>query len=321
MKERKNIGLVSIVIPIHNEQDNLEWHFELISRHFKTINQSFEIIYINDGSTDNSLNIIKKLETNNTKKVKFISLSRNFGKEAATSAGLFSSKGDVVVLMDGDGQHPIEIIDSFIDLWKQGNDIVVGVRTSNKSAGIVKNLGSRLFYKVLKFVSGKEVVTGTTDFRLLDKKVVNEFNKLTERNRVTRNLLDWLGFKRVEVPFTADKRHAGKATYTFRKLLKLAMNGFVSHSTRPLKLIALLGSIISIVSAFAGILLAFQKYVLNDPFGLSVTGSALLALFVTFMVGIVLVCQGLLALYLESVYYETQNRPLYIIAEKSSINS
>ncbi len=313
---------ISLVIPVFNEQDNLLWHKELIKKHFESLpDYEYEIIYVNDGSSDNSLNIIRDICADKKNKSHFLSLSRNFGKEAATTAGLSCAKGDAVILMDADGQHPINLIDSFISLWEEGNDIVVGVRKSNKGEGVVKKYGSILFYKMLRFISGREVVTGTTDFRLLDKRIVTEFNKLTERNRVTRNLLDWLGFTRVEVPFTADERHAGKATYTFRKLLKLAMNGFVSHSTRPLKLIALLGSIISFVSAFAGILLAVQKYVFSDPFGLSITGSALLALFVTFMVGIVLVCQGLLALYLESVYYETQNRPLYIIAEKSHINS
>ncbi|MDO8265889.1 MAG: glycosyltransferase family 2 protein [Candidatus Saccharibacteria bacterium] len=313
---------ISLVIPVFNEQDNLLWHKDLIIKHFDTLpDYDYEIIYVNDGSSDNSLNIIREICADKKNKSKFLSLSRNFGKEAATTAGILSANGDAVILMDADGQHPISLITSFIELWEKGYDIVVGVRKSNKGEGIVKKYGSLLFYRMLRFISGKEVVTGTTDFRLLDKKIVTEFNKLTERNRVTRNLLDWLGFNRVEVPFTAEERHAGKATYTFRKLLKLAMNGFVSHSTRPLKLIALLGSIISIVSAFAGVLLAIQKYVFNDPFGLSITGSALLALFVTFMVGIVLVCQGLLALYLESVYYETQNRPLYIVAEKSTKNS
>jgi len=318
---RNKIRIVSIVIPVYNEQANLEWHYKKIDSFFKSINQDFTITYVDDGSTDDSLKIIKEIQTKNPKNIKFISLSRNFGKEAATSAGLSMCDGDVAVIMDGDGQHPVELIEKFITHWESGYDMVVGVRSSNKGEGFIKKYGSKIFYKLLKFISGREVISGVTDFRLIDRKVVVEFNKLTERNRVTRNLLDWLGYKRIEVPFIADERHAGKATYTFRKLFKLAMNGFISHSTRPLKLIALLGLIISVVSAFSGILLTIQKYVFSDPFGLSVTGSALLALFVTFLVGIVLVCQGLLALYLESVYYETQNRPLYIIDEESPKNS
>lgn len=306
----------SLVIPIHNEQDNILWHFDIIKTYFDERSLNFEIIYVDDGSVDDSLNIIQKICSDNKDVVHYLSLSRNFGKEAATSAGIKNSTGDAVIVIDGDGQHPIELLDSFIELWNKGNDIVVGIRTSNKNEGILKKYGSRLFYKILKFIGGKDVIAGTTDFRLIDKKVVEEFNKLTERNRVTRNLIDWLGFKRAEVNFEANERHAGNAGYTFRKLFKLAINGIVSHSTRPLKLIALLGLIISALSAFMGVLLATQKYILGDPFGLSITGSALLALFVTFLVGIVLVCQGLLALYLESVYFETQNRPLYIVKDK-----
>ena len=310
-----NNRIISLVIPVHNEQDNLLWHHDKITNFLDSAEQPFEIIYVDDGSTDDSLSLLRKLQKNNPKTVHYLSLSRNFGKESATTAGLGVAKGDAVVVMDADGQHPIELVKTFIELWQAGSDVVIGVRTSNKNEGVVKKYGSKLFYATLKFIGGKEVVAGTTDFRLIDQTVVAEFNKFTERNRVTRNLVDWLGYKRVEVPFEAAERHAGTAAYSFRKLFKLAINGIVSHSTRPLKLIALLGLIISTLSAGLGIVLTIDKYGFGDPLGLSVTGSALLALFVSFLVGIVLVCQGLLALYLESVYYETQNRPLYVIKE------
>lgn len=306
---------LNIIIPAYNEQDNLAWQFGKIRDFFGSRDLAYKIIYVDDGSADNTLQVIKELHSKHPTIVRYISLSRNFGKEAATSAGLSAVDGDAAIIMDGDGQHPIELVDSFVELWQQGNDVVIGIRTSNVNEGFIKKYGSKLFYVVLKFIGGKDVVAGTTDFRLIDRKVIDEFNKLTERNRVTRNLIDWLGYKRAEVPFEAAERHAGTATYSFRKLIKLALDGIVSHSTRPLKLIALLGSFISAGSAILGIVLAVQKYVLGDPIGLSITGSALLALFVTFLVGVVLVCQGLLALYLESVYYEAQNRPLYVVKE------
>ena len=308
---------ISIIIPVFNEQDNLVWLHKKISSFFEQYKDKYHwhVVYVDDGSGDSSLQVIRHLKADQPKTVKYVTLSRNFGKEAATSAGLSVADADAVVIMDADGQHPIELVTTFINLWEQGNEVIVGVRTSNTNEGFLKRYGSKVFYKILQFIGGKNVVAGTTDFRLIDRKVVTAFNQLTERNRVTRNLIDWLGFHRVEVPFEANERHAGVAAYSFRKLLKLALDGIVSHSTRPLKLIALLGSIISTLSAVAGVVLAVQKYILGDPIGLSVTGSALLALFVTFLVGIVLVCQGLLALYLESVYYETQNRPLFIIKE------
>jgi glycosyltransferase involved in cell wall biosynthesis len=311
------LKVLSVVIPIHNEQDNIKWHYHKITTFFSKIDQKYEIIYVDDGSTDKSIELIKDIAKHDSSNIRYISLSRNFGKESATTAGLRMAKGDASVIMDGDGQHPVELVEKFIKLWGQGYDVVIGLRKSNSNEGFVKKYGSYFFYKILRIIGGNEVVEGSTDYRLIDKKVVDEFNKLTERNRVTRNLIDWLGYSRIEVPFDAEARHSGKASYSARKLFKLAVSGIISHSTRPLKIIALLGSIISLLSALAGILFGIQKYVLGDPMGLSITGSALLALFVTFMVGIVLVCQGLLALYLESVYYESQNRPLYVIKESN----
>ena len=315
--KQTNSKKISIIIPVYNEEENLEWHHEKINSFFESINQTFQIIYVNDGSTDSSLLVIKKIYAKNPKTVKYITLSRNFGKEAATSAGLSVADGDAVVIMDGDGQHPIELVTRFIELWKEGNEVVVGIRSGNTGEGFIKKYGSVLFYKTLQFIGGKSSVPGSTDFRLIDRKVVDEFNKLTERNRVTRNLIDWLGYKRTEVPFEAAERHAGTATYSFRKLFKLAIDGIVSHSTRPLKLIAVLGLLVSTISGLGGILITFQSYILGDPLNLSISGSALLAIFVTFLIGIVLVCQGLLALYIESVYYESQNRPLFVISETS----
>lgn len=305
---------LSIVIPVHNEQDNLQWHHKVISDYLGSLSYSFEVIYVDDGSTDTSADTLEELRKHDTH-TRVITLSRNFGKEAATSAGLTHAQGRAAVIMDADGQHPIEFVGKFIEKWEDGYEVVVGVRSKNEGEGAIKKYGSVLFYKLLRLLGGKDVTPGTTDFRLLDRKVVDQFTTLTERNRVTRNLIDWLGYKRIEIPFQAKARHAGKATYSTRKLFSLAINGIVSHSTRPLKIIALLGLIISIISAFSVVLLGAQKYLLGDPLGQLVTGSGILALFISFLVGIVLVCQGLLALYLESVYYEAQNRPLYIIRE------
>ncbi len=305
--------LISIVIPVYNEESNIAWFYsELKTQLIKKSSHNIEIIYVDDGSTDRSLDIIKDL-AKHSDTVRYVVLSRNFGKEAATSAGLAYASGDAVVIMDADGQHPIELVGEFIKLWHEGFEVIVGVRSGNIGEGFVKRYGSVLFYRLLRIIGGKSVTPGTTDFRLIDRKVVDQFIKLTERNRVTRDLIDWLGYRRAEIPFEANARHAGNATYSTRKLFSLAINGIVSHSTRPLKIIALIGSIISVLSGFLATLFLIQRYFLGDP--LNITGSALLALFVTFLVGIVLVCQGLLALYLESVYYEAQNRPLYVVRE------
>jgi len=308
--------LLSLIMPVHNESANIEWHHGKISEELKDLNFNFEIIYIDDGSTDSSLNTIKKVAKLD-ERVKYASFSKNFGKEAAITAGLRKATGDAAIILDSDGQHPIELIDKFISLWKEGFQVVTGVRENNEGEGLIKSLGSKFFYILLRLVdNSKEATQGSTDFRLIDRKVIDQYNLLTERSRVARNLIDWLGFKRATVPFNAHARHAGQATYSYSKLVKLAIDGAVTHSTKPLKMIGSLGVIISVVSFLLMVILFIEKYLLNDPLNLAISGAAFLAMFLSFLVGIVLTCQGLLALYLENVYYETQNRPLYIIDEE-----
>ena len=307
---------VSIIIPAFNEGPNIKWHHKEIVQYLQKHKLKYEIIYVDDGSSDNTLETIEKMAQKNLN-VHIISLSRNFGKESATAAGISRARGETALIIDADGQHPIELLGTFIEKYHEGYDIVAGVRRSNSGEGFVKKYGSKFFYALLGAVGGEKVVAGSTDFRLIDRKVIDAFNSMTERNRVTRNLIDWLGFKKIEIPFDAKPRHAGEATYSTRKLFSLALNGIIGHTTRPLKLIALLGGVISLFSGFAIFALTIEKYMLGDPLNLSVSGVAILALFISFLIGTVLICQGLLALYLERVYHETQNRPLYVIDEES----
>jgi glycosyltransferase involved in cell wall biosynthesis len=312
----KSTDKISLVIPVHNESANLEWHNEKITTELQRLDINYEIIYIDDGSTDNSLEIVKKIH-NQHNFIHFISFSKNFGKEAAITAGLRQAKGDAVLIIDADGQHPIELLKDFITKWQEGFEVVIGVRQSNQGEGVIKSVGSKLFYSLLKLVdNNREITPGSTDFRLIDRKVVDQYNLLTERNRISRNLVDWLGYKRVAIPFHAQARHAGNATYSYSKLIKLAIDGAITHSTRPLKLIGVLGMFISTISFLLIVFIIIENYILSDPLKLAITGTASLAVFLSFLVGIVLTCQGLLALYLENVYHETQNRPLYIIREE-----
>jgi len=240
--------LISVVIPVYNERDNLDWHHKKIIDTLQRTDINYEIIYVNDGSADESIDVIKEISKRD-KKTKYVSFSRNFGKEAAITAGMKKAIGDAVFIIDSDGQHPIEMIDQFINEWHKGHDVVIGVRRSNKGEGFIKSSGSKMFYALLKIVdNGRERIPGSTDFRLIDRKVVNQYNNLTERSRVTRNLIDWLGFKRAIIPFDANARHAGVASYSYAKLVKLAIDGAIKHSTRPLKLIGLLGFLISFIS-------------------------------------------------------------------------
>jgi dolichol-phosphate mannosyltransferase len=220
------------------------------------------------------------------------------------------------MLMDADLQHPPERIPDFIKKWEAGADVVVGVRDQNQGEGFVKHVGSKVYYKLMGFLSETELVPGETDFRLIDRKVIDAFKQFTERNRMTRALLNWLGFKRAEVIFTANARLLGKPGYSPLKLTRLALSSFVAHSLFPLKFAGYLGLLIMLVSGVTGVFVFYVKYIANDPWGFNFSGPATLAIINTFLVGIVLACLGLIALYVGTIHEEVANRPLYIVRTK-----
>ena len=319
MADKKN--LVSLVIPAHNEASNIGWFFDELHK-FVSNNcpdYKFEVIFVDDGSRDQSLQHMKKIAAAHDS-VRYISFSRNFGKEAATSAGLQAAQGDAAIMIDADGQHPVEFISKFISEWQEGADVVIGVRSSNQKEGLIKKYGSKLFYWTLSKLNENDVTPAATDFRLVDRRVLNEFNRLTEHNRITRGLLDWLGFKQTFIEFDAAPRRHGKATYNHAKLLKLALNSFVSHSTKPLKMIGVLGVLVTFLAALLGIFILVEEWVVGDPLNLNFTGTALLAVFLSFLTGVTLSSLGLLALYIETIHSETQNRPLYVVSESNIEN-
>ncbi len=308
--------LLSIIIPVFNESTNLLWHHKIIDDFTKSQKESYEIIYVNDGSTDDSLSILKKIAKKHSN-TKYISFSRNFGKEIATSAGLHQSSGDAAIIIDADGQHPIALVPDFVAEWHKGSKVVVGIRMTNQDEGFIKRYGSKLFNAIMTQLSSDTAPKNSTDFRLIDRQVIEEFKKLNEHNRITRGLIDWLGFKRTYIEFHSDERHDGKASYSVPKLMKLALHALVSQTTKPLQFTGQLGGVVMALSVLIGLFLLIETLVLNDPLNLNITASGFLALFISFLIGVVLACQWLLALYIESIHHETQGRPLYIIEERS----
>ncbi len=307
---------ISIIVPVFNEEKNVPLIAHEITRVFNTLpSYTYELIFVNDGSSDNSLSAINALAETDAK-IKLIDFSRNFGKESATSAGLHASTGDAVMIIDADLQHPPELIPQFIKKWEEGAEIVIGVRSKNKKAGIVKNFGSKLFIAIMEAMSDTELVACATDFRLIDRMVVDEFNKLTERNRMTRGLFEWLGFKRDFVYFEAEERANGKASYSVSKLVKLALSSFVAHSLFPLKFAGYLGVFITLSSGILGVVVFVQRYVMADVFGWNVSGTAQLAILNVFLIGLVLSCLGLIALYIGNIHDEVAGRPLYVVRNK-----
>ena len=320
MTSRKNYH-VSIVIPAYNEESGIvAFHNTLLMPELeKHLPNQYEVIYVNDGSTDDTLKKLTNLASNNPR-VKVINLSRNFGKEIATTAGISRSTGDAVIIIDADGQHPPKIMTQFIDKWLAGAQVVVGVRKSNQKEGVIKKVGSKLFYRLMNSISDSQTIPRSTDYRLIDKHVRDEFLKFTERDRITRGLIDWLGFRREYIEFDAPARIAGEASYTVSKLTKLAVNSFTTLSLRPLFIFSYIGAFITLVSLIVGIFILIEQFILGDPLALNFTGAALLGIFVSFLVGIVLVAQGIMSIYLSHIHTQMQNRPLFVIDTTSSVN-
>lgn len=315
-----NMKKVSVVTPVHNEAEGIE---DFITNSLlpvlKKINYNYELIIVNDGSTDETLKIIQSLADKNPK-IKVLSLSRNFGKEPALSAGLAYATGDAAITIDADGQQPPKLIPDFLKKWESGGEIITGVRSQYSKHGLIQKLGSKLFYWLLHLLGNKSTVPGSTDFRLLDRAVIDEFNKLSEHNRITRGLIDWLGFKQVYIEYVYGVRTAGKPSYNLRKLFKLAIDSFVSMSTTPLVIFGYLGIFITIGSFILGMFCIINQYILGDPLQLYWDGSVQLAIFITFLVGLLMISQSITSMYISRIYSEAQGRPLYIIDKKESKN-
>lgn len=309
--------LISIVVPVYNEQDGLrDFHASLLGV-MKKLRVSYEIIYCDDGSTDGSATLLQSLAKRN-KNIRVLRLSRNFGKEIATTAGLHAAKGHAILTIDADGQHPADRIPEFIQEWQSGAKVIIGVRTTNQKEGFIKRYGSRLFYGIFSKAAGIKMVPGSSDFRLIDQAVQEDFAQLTEHNRITRGLIDWLGHESAYITYAANPRFAGKASYSVKKLFKLAIDSAISLSISPLYITAYIGAFILPLSALLGIGMLVNA-LLGDPLTLNASGSAYMMVFMLFLIGIVLVSQGIIGLYLSHIHTETQNRPLYIVDKKRSL--
>jgi dolichol-phosphate mannosyltransferase len=305
---------ISIVVPVYAEAKNLRLLHERLQEVTSAQDEfSWSYIFVNDGSPDDSLEVLRDLATEDAKVV-VLDLSRNFGKEIALTAGVHAADtADAVICIDADLQHPPELIPTLIQKWQAGAEIVATVRSSTDQEPLLRKLGSRAYYWIMSKVSGLDMVSQTTDFRLYDKKVVAAFKQATERDRMFRGIMDWLGFHKVYVEFEADARNEGEAGYSYSKLWQLAISSITSFSLWPLRLAGFLGVIITSTSS-----LLLLWMLLNFMFSTSLNYTPL-AIFVvanTFFMGVVLISIGLVALYIGNIHTEVINRPLYLIREK-----
>jgi dolichol-phosphate mannosyltransferase len=274
------------------------------------------MVLVDDGSKDGTLEVMQAISAKDLN-VEVVELVRNFGKEIATTAGLHHARGDAAIMIDADMQHPVELIREFLAKWEEGADVVVGIRRPSKAhSSFLKRLGSRWFYRIMAVISDSVIKPNATDYRLIDRGVIDEFNRFTERNRVTRGLIDWLGFTHAYVYFQPAERANGTAAYSYFKLFRLALHTVVSMSFFPLRVVGYMGGVIVLVSGPLGVFIFIEKYLLNDPLHYSFTGTAILAVILLFLVGIILICLSLIALYIANIHGEVVNRPLYVKRRK-----
>lgn len=306
---------ISIVIPVFNEEKNIPLVLDSLRKVFSGLTAySYAVVFVNDGSADGSLDVLKKIATKDTR-IQVIDFSRNFGKEVATSAGCHHASGDAVITMDADLQHPPDLIPELLKKWEEGAEVVYTVRKANRGVGWFKKLSSCLFYWIFNKISDIKAESGTTDFRLMDRKVIAAFKSLPERERMFRGLIDWMGFRRERVEFVAGERTHGSARYSYISLFRLALNSFTSFSLFPLRIAGYLGVLITFVSGTLLIFMLISRFFSPTMF----TPVAVLAVSNTFLIGIVLVSLGFIALYIARIHAEVSGRPLYIVREEVNI--
>jgi glycosyltransferase involved in cell wall biosynthesis len=320
MSERRTSDrvLVSIVVPAFNEEANLPDLYRRLCAVLVGRGWAFELIVVNDGSVDRTPAVIKELRRQDPR-VHYIMLSRNFGHQAALLAGLAHSGGDVVISMDSDLQHPPELLPQMLGFWHEGYDVVHTVKRSDVSAGLIRRVMSRAFYRLFAKLSGLTLGLGQSDFRLLDARVAKELCRLPEYHKFLRGLVSWMGFRQTTVEYDVAPRLSGRPTYTLGRRLRFHADAILSFSIIPLRLFTLLGVLVSVPAALYG-LLAVGEGLYGFLFGYPrwiVPGWASLAIFVTFLGGVQLIGIGMLGEYLARVFEQTKGRPPYLISETS----
>lgn len=305
--KRPDTALLSIVVPVFNEEDAIDIFIESIKKHLSCSSIQYEIIFVNDGSHDSTLSTALAVQVKEPF-IKIINLSRNFGKEAAMSAGLGHAKGDAVIVMDVDLQEPPELIPQMIDKWREGYDVVYGKRVRRQTDSWLKRLTAGLFYKGFNKIADFKIPADVGDFRLMDRSVVNALNALPERVRFMKGLFAWVGFKTYALEFERRERQAGSTKFNYWKLWNFAIDGITSFSTIPLRIWTYFGLMIASLAFLYGSFIILKTLL----FGVDVPGYASLMTFVLFLGGIQLIGLGVLGEYIGRVYIEVKQRPLYL---------
>ncbi len=303
--------LISLIVPCYNEQEVIGLCFARIQAAIAALTSDyrFEIIFVNDGSSDNTLNLLHDLKSASAI-IHVINLSRNFGKESAMTAGLDHAQGDAVIILDADLQDPPELIKDLIDIWvKQEADVVYGQRISRSGETWMKKLTAHSFYRVINFISRVNIPINTGDFRLMNRRAVDSLKKLREHHRFMKGLFAWIGYKQVPLLYHRAPRAAGRTKWDYLKLWNFSLEGITGFSMTPLRLASLFGLVIAIFAFLFGSIIIIKTIIT----GVDVPGYASLMVMITFFSGIQLLSIGILGEYIGRIFNETKNRPLYLI--------
>lgn len=301
----------SLIIPIYNEEETIPELYRRVSAVMDSLDDSVELILINDGSRDRSLKLMRELQERDAR-VCYISFARNFGHQAAVTAGLNFARGQVIVVLDADLQDPPELIPKMIESWQAGYHVVYAQRTKRKKESWFKRLTAYVFYRLLRQLADVDIPADTGDFCLMDRQVVDVLNSMPERNRYIRGLRAWIGFRQTAVKFERDPRFAGEVKYTFKKSLALAINSLVSFSKIPLRLSTYLGLFSALIALLMALLVLYWRLQQPDS---PVTGLATILIAVFFLGSVQLISIGILGEYIGRIYEEVKGRPAYTIAE------
>jgi glycosyltransferase involved in cell wall biosynthesis len=308
LRPRPMDPLVSVVVPVYNEDESIDAFLAVITPELERSGTRFEIIFVNDGSTDSTLPLLIDRATS-LPYLRAVNLSRNFGKEAAMTAGLDQAKGDAAVLIDVDLQDPPELLSRFITLWRDGYDVVYGLRESRAADGRMKALTAGLFYAAFNRISATAIPHNVGDFRLIDKRVIEALRQLPERGRFMKGLFAWVGFPSIAVPYVRPARLLGQTKWNYWRLWNFAIDGIVSFSTAPLRIWTYCGAMIALFAIAYAILIVLNVLM----FGIAVPGYASLIIVMLFSTAANLVSLGMIGEYISRLFVETKQRPIYLL--------
>ncbi|MFH1454414.1 MAG: glycosyltransferase family 2 protein [Armatimonadota bacterium] len=306
-----NNAKYSVVIPVFNEEESIDKTYDRLKKVMDSVNEPYELIFVNDGSKDKSAELIKKLCSVDNN-VKLMDFSRNFGHQVAITAGMAESTGDAVVVIDADLQDPPEVIPEMIEKWKEGYEVVYGKRTRRKGESFFKRITASLFYRIIKKLTTVDIPIEVGDFRLIDRKVCQALISIGERGRYVRGLVSWVGFRQTFVEYVRDKRFAGCTKYPLGKMIHLALDGITAFSTKPLEIATYIGFFLSSASFIYLLVVIYEKFFTKN----TVAGWSSIMAISLFFNGVVLIILGIIGEYIGRIYEESKGRPLYIVREK-----